>query len=137
MGLLVLEHLPDLVARRRAIVDVYRARLAGIPGIRLPPVPPADVKWNCAYMPVEIMPEFPLSRDALYERLKTFNVFSRRYFYPLLTAFPCYRGLPRRDPLCVADGVARRILTLPIYHELAPDDVHRIGDIIQEVGYGS
>ena len=132
MGLLVLDHLPALIARRREIVARYRERLAAIPGIRLPPPPPSNVAWNHAYMPVEILPEFPLCRDALYEHLKTYNVFSRRYFYPLLTDFPCYRDLPCRDPLTVARGVADRILTFPIYHELALDDVSRICDCIAD-----
>ena len=136
MGLLVLDHLGELVSKRKTIVDCYRQRLGGIPGIKMPPLPPPGVLWNYAYMPVEVLPEYPLARDALYERLKTYNVFARRYFYPLLTDFPCYRELPRGDPLCVAGGVARRILTLPIYHDLALDDVQRICDTIQEVGRG-
>ena len=134
MGLLVLDRMSELIARRRAIAALYRQRLTAVAGIKLAPALPVGVVSNHAYMPVEVLPEFPLSRDALYERLKTCNVFSRRYFYPLLTDFPCYRDLPRRDPLGVAKGVAERILTLPIYHDLALDDVQRICDMIQEVG---
>ena len=132
MGLLVLQRLDALIAKRKAIAEIYRQRLAGIPGIRLPPPLPEAVSYNYAYMPVEILPDYPLSRDALYERLKTFNVFSRRYFYPLVTDFPCYRSLPLNDPLTVARRVARQILTLPIYHELELDQVRVICDIICE-----
>jgi dTDP-4-amino-4,6-dideoxygalactose transaminase len=110
--------------------------LASIAGIKLTPTLPAEVVYNYAYMPVEVLPAFPLSRDALHERLKKFNVFARRYFYPLLTEFPCYRDLARRDPLRVAGGLAQRILTLPIYHDLALADVQRICDIIREAGHG-
>jgi dTDP-4-amino-4,6-dideoxygalactose transaminase len=131
MGLLVLDRLDDLVARRRPLAARYREQLAGVPGLRLPQ-PPAGTAWNYAYQPVEILPDYPLSRDALYERLKTFNVFSRRYFYPLLTDFPCYRDLPRRNPLTVATGVASRILTLPIYHGLADQEVDGICEIVRD-----
>ena len=65
--------------------------------------------------------------------LQEHNIFARRYFYPLLTDFPCYRDVPLRDPLTVARGVGDRILTLPIYRELAADDVGRVCDIIAEL----
>lgn len=133
MGLHVLKRLGQLVAARRRVDETYRARLARIPGIKLQRQARAEVSCTYAYMPVEIMPDFPMSRDGLYERLKTFNVFARRYFYPLLTDFPCYRNLPRTDPLATAKGVAERILTLPIYDTLAVADVQRICDIIEQL----
>jgi dTDP-4-amino-4,6-dideoxygalactose transaminase len=131
MGLLVLDQMETLVASRRAITEVYRERLAAIPGIRIPPALPAGVAYNYAYMPVEILPDYPLSRDELYERLKVYNVFTRRYFYPLLTDLRCYGDQAPADPLTVARGVADRILTLPIYHDLTLEDVHRICDMVQ------
>jgi dTDP-4-amino-4,6-dideoxygalactose transaminase len=137
MGLLVLDHLPDALRRRQAVAAVYRERLGRIPGIRPPPAPPAGLAWNYAYQPIEVLPPFPLDRDALYEGLKRFNVFGRRYFYPLLTDFPCYRDRPRRDPLRVAEGAARRILALPIHHDLAVGDAHRVCDLIEEAAHGN
>ena len=130
MGMQVLKHMPDLVAKRDAIAAVYRKRLSHIPGIKVPPALPKGVTHNYSYMPVEVLPDFAMDRDALYEELKKYNIFSRRYFYPLVTDFPCYRGLNVSDPLTVARGVASRVLTLPIYHDLAIEDVNRICDII-------
>lgn len=134
MGLLVLDHMRDLMIRRAAITELYRQRLASIPGIRLPPPTPPEVAYNHAYMPVEIDSSYPLSRNEVYERLKVYNVFTRRYFYPLVTDFPCYSDMPPRAPLAVARGVAGRILTLPIYHDLALDHVNRICDILEGLG---
>lgn len=134
MGLQVLKYLPQLIARRREIDRLYRQRLRGIPGIKVPKLPPPSVDYNYAYFPVEVCAgEFGMSRDELYAALKEYNVFTRRYFYPLLTEFACYRNLSVVDPLDVARGVAQRILTLPIYDSLALEDVNRICDVIEHL----
>lgn len=134
MGLQVLGHLPGLIERRRAISVRYREGLSGVPGITIPPPPSAEVEYNHAYFPVEIVErEFGMSRDALYARLKEFNVFTRRYFYPLLCDFACYRNVSVQDPLTVARRVASRILTLPMYDSLPLEDVGRICEIIKSL----
>lgn len=134
MGLQVLKHLPTLIEKRRRITELYRAQLAGIPGVILPPPLPANVAYNYAYFPIEIdEAEFGLSRDALYTRLKEFNVFTRRYFYPLLCDFACYRSVALNAPLPVARRVAQRILTLPIYDSLPSEDALHICAIIKHL----
>lgn len=131
MGLQVLQHMPSIIDRRRAIDTRYRAHLQNIPGIRLGAASPPGVEWNFAYFPVEIDPsEFGLSRDQLFEALKKFNVFARRYFYPLISDFACYRHVSVTDPLTIARRVADRILTLPIYHDLSLDEVDHICECI-------
>lgn len=131
MGSMMLDYVDGLIDKRRQIVDVYREQLKDIPGIHLPSPPPDDVKCNNAYMPIEIHARpFGVSRDTLYNHLKDYNVHARRYFYPLVCDFACYRNVALKDPLSVAREVASRILTLPIYPELSHDDVHRICDII-------
>ena len=74
-----------------------------------------------------------MSRDALYEALKEFNIFSRRYFYPLVCDFACYRNVSFADPLIVARRVASRILTLPTYYDLRLDEVRTICDMIDHL----
>lgn len=131
MGSMILGYLDGLIEKRRKITEIYRERLNDISGIKLPPSLPADVKYNHAYMTIEIHEkEFGMSRDKLCEELKKYNIFSRRYFYPLICDFPCYRSVSVKDPLTVARKVASRILTLPIYYDLSFDDVKRICDII-------
>jgi dTDP-4-amino-4,6-dideoxygalactose transaminase len=132
MGLLLLSHMDEMIEKRRAINGRYRERLALIPGIRLVSQPADTVRYNYAYMPVEVdEEEFGLTRDQLYLKLREYNVLARRYFYPLVPDFACYRGMVAAGDLPVARRAASRILTLPIYSDLALDDVDRICEIIE------
>lgn len=134
MGIHVLRYLDKIIEKRSRITKVYRSRLSALPGVRFPPPLPSDVKYNYAYVAVEIdEPEFGMSRDALYEELKKWNVHTRRYFYPLVCDFACYRSVPVQGPLAVARRVADRILTLPIYDSLPLSDVEGICDIIASI----
>jgi dTDP-4-amino-4,6-dideoxygalactose transaminase len=135
MGGMILARIDELIAKRRSIAEIYRERLSEVGGIRFAPALPEDIRYNYAYLPVEIDGrQFGLDRDELYEALKTYNVYPRRYFYPLICDYTCYRSLAVKDPLTVARRVASSILTLPIYPDLAEADVHRICDIIQHIG---
>ncbi len=134
MGIQVLTYMEDLIAKQKEIDAIYRERLQDDPGIHFCPELPENVRHNYGYVPVEIdEKEFGLSRDELYERLKHYNVFTRRYFYPLICDFACYQSLSVNDPLRVARKVSDQILTLPSYYELSLDDVHRICDIIEHI----
>lgn len=131
MGLHVLKYVPEITSKRKLIFNLYRKRLEGISGIRLQPQLPENIQYNFSYFPIEVNEqEYGISRDNLYHRLKEFNVHTRRYFYPLICDFSCYRKVPIIDPLVVARRVADRILTLPIYCDLELDYVDRICDMI-------
>jgi len=130
MGIFLLQRLDELIEKRKMISATYRERLASIPGIAAIPEM-AGVRHNYAYMPVRIdAKEFGCDRDALHVRLKEFNIHTRRYFYPLLCDYPCYRSLQLTSPLSVARKVSGEILTLPMHQDLLPEDVHRICDAI-------
>lgn len=134
MGSLVLKHLEEVIRKRSIITDLYRQRLQEVPGIHLVPPLLQDIKFAHAYMPIEVDEnEFGMSRDALYEKLKEFNVYSRRYFYPLVCDYACYRSVSIKAPLTVARRVADRILTLPIYDGLELSGVETICGIIQHL----
>jgi dTDP-4-amino-4,6-dideoxygalactose transaminase len=134
MGIHVLKYLDEIIQRRSKITELYRARLKKIPGLHLPPVFPPDVVYNHGYVTVEVDDsEYGMSRDALNEKLKSYNVHTRRYFYPLICDYACYHKFPVLDPLTTARRVAERILTLPIYDGLALDDVEKICDILSEL----
>ena len=134
MGIQVLNYIQDIIRKRAKITDVYRACLKEVPGIRLVPPLSPDIKYNFAYMPIEVdEQEFGMSRDALYENLTKYNVYSRRYFYPLVCDYACYRSVSVKDPLTVARRVADRILTLPIYDGLELPDVEKICEIIMSL----
>jgi dTDP-4-amino-4,6-dideoxygalactose transaminase len=134
MGELVLRHVPAIISRRRTLYQRYQNRLSDVPGIRLVPSLPENVGYNYAYITIEVdETDFGMSRDQLYESLKRYNVFTRRYFYPLVCDLACYRRIPLTDPLVVARAVAERILALPIYHDLALADIDKICSIIKSI----
>ena len=134
MGEMVLEHMPRIIKTRRQLYDCYQENLKDIPGIILPPPMPEGITYNYGYMPIEVEEkQFGCSRNELYEELKKYNVFARRYFYPLLNEFACYQSVSTIDPLIVARGVAERILTLPIYPDLSVEDVGRICQIVTSI----
>lgn len=135
MGSMVLKQLDMIIEKRSEISKLYRKRLSNVEGITLPPTPAKDVEYNYCYMPVEVdQQQFGINRDQLHEKLKEYNVFSRRYFYPLVCDFPCYKNLATLDPLTTARQVAQKILTLPIYYDLSFSDIEKICDIIIEIG---
>jgi dTDP-4-amino-4,6-dideoxygalactose transaminase len=132
LGLLQLEHVAKALARRKEIDARYRQGLAGAGGIRCLEKSAAS-SANYAYFPILVEDGYPLSRDALYERLKSQDIHPRRYFYPLISEFPMYRGLAsaQRDNLPVAYAMAKRILCLPIYPALESEQVDRIVDLVR------
>ena len=135
MGSQVLSHIDEIVAKRRELDTVYRERLREVPGIRVAPLPADDVRYNYAYFPVEVdEEEFGMSRDSLYEKLKEYNVFTRRYFYPLVCDYSCYRGISVNGPLKVARSVSSRILALPLYDSLGCAQVETICNFVQAMG---
>ncbi len=132
-GLLQLKHIGDALARRARIDAVYREQLRDVTGIR--PLPPVAAKvGNYAYFPILVGDDYPLSRDALYQKLRDHGIYARRYFYPLISDFPNYRGLPssRVDNLPVARATAERVLCLPIYPALTDASIARIIDLIAD-----
>jgi len=132
-GMLQLRSVDAAIARRREIDATYRELLAGVEGIRC--LESDGYTANHSYFPIMVGAQYPLSRDALYDRLKQHGVHGRRYFYPLISDFPMYRGLPsaRRDNLPVAAEAAQQVLCLPIYPDLAPEDVKRIAALVRDV----
>jgi len=134
LGLLQLKKLDDYLEKRRIITNTYRELLQDIKGISILPVPP-DTKSNYAYFPIFVNEkEYGMSRDELYEKLKTHNIYGRRYFYPLITHFSPYRSLDSAKPenLPVAEQVSNEVICLPIYSELDLNDVEKISNIIRK-----
>ena len=134
MGEIMLSYIHEIIQKRKNVAERYREILSEVPGVILLPSLPDYIDYNYAYMPVEIdESEFGISRDEVYEKLKTYNVFARRYFYPLVCDFDCYSAVSVNDPLLVARKVAQRILTLPIFPDLDLSDVDKICEIIREI----
>ena len=130
-GLVQLDHFGDVLRRRGQVDALYRRLLGNIEGIDLVETP-EGVEPNYSYFPIMVRESHPLSRDALYEALKAVGIFSRRYFYPLLSSLPMYAGLPSAAPerLPNAQQAANQVLCLPIYPDLLESDQYRIAETI-------
>lgn len=130
-GLLQLQHM-GIVMQRRAEVDaVYRKGLKNVKGIRCLPQTASRTR-NHSYFPIMVEADYPLSRDALYQKLKDHAINGRRYFFPLISEFSMYRGLPSAAPsnLPVATEAAQRVVCLPIYPDLKDADQRRVIELI-------
>jgi dTDP-4-amino-4,6-dideoxygalactose transaminase len=130
-GLLQLKHMAEVMQQRQEIDRLYRSGLQQLSGIRCVPQISSG-KSNYSYFPILVDSESTAGRDELFNFLKKFNVNSRRYFYPLISDFPMYRGLPsaRVDNLKVAREISDSVLCLPIYPGLQKEHVEKIIDLI-------
>ena len=133
MGLLQLKYIDENIEKRRLITQAYREQLKNVAGLRFLDDMPG-VTHCYSYFPVFIDEAvYGMSRDALYEKLKANNIHGRRYFYPLISDFPAYRGLPSagKDNLPVATKLAEQVICLPIYPGLGKDAIETICRLIQ------
>jgi len=132
VGLLVLKLADMEIRKRKALTLFYRDMLSVLPGLRLN-CDMEGVTHNYSYFVIRVDgKEFGLSRDELCEKLKEYNIFTRKYFYPLCSQFKCYSSLPSSNPenLPAACKVAEEVLALPLYGGLKEDDVEKICRII-------
>jgi len=130
MGICNLRHVDGEIEKRKAVVARYRQRLSGIPGICLCDDQPG-VKPNYAYFPV-VFDGYRYNRDEVFEMLAQNDIIARKYFYPLTNAIECYANLSTAgaEKTPVANHIANRVLTLPLYADLSLEEVDRICDII-------
>jgi len=130
MGICNMRHLSEEIGKRRKVVEKYRERLAGIEGIKLSVIQ-EDVVSNYAYFPV-VFDGYKYTRNEVFEKLDENNIVARKYFYPLTNSFECYRNYPTAgsEKTPVAQHIALRVLTLPLFADLHLEDVDKICDII-------
>ena len=131
-GLLNLKQVDDAIEARHQVAIRYREALKNVDGIEywndLP-----GVKHNYSYFPIFVHQKtYGMTRDELYFKLKEQGIFARRYFYPLISDFSTYRGLPSatKENLPVANEMAREVICLPMHHALSEDEVDRIIKLI-------
>ncbi len=130
MGVCNLRHLDAEIAKRAKVSAHYHQRLDGVAGIRLNATQ-EGVTPNYAYFPV-VFDGYKYTRDEIFEKLKAQNIIARKYFYPLVNSFDCYKEYDfyGTEKTPVAKYISDRVLTLPMYADLSLEDVDRICDII-------
>lgn len=131
LGLLQLKGVDAALRKRKAIDAQYRDGLGGVQGIHCLSAAPEETA-NYGYFPILVRPEYPLNRDALYRKLRDNGVYARRYFYPLISDFPMYQGLPSaaQSNLPVARKAASEVICLPIYAALLPEQVDAVIELL-------
>ncbi|MDE6448363.1 MAG: DegT/DnrJ/EryC1/StrS family aminotransferase [Muribaculaceae bacterium] len=127
-GILNLRQVDSAIAARQRVAGIYREHLRDVEGVSFFDDMPG-VRHNYSYFPIFIDADaFGKSRDELYFDMKKANVLGRRYFYPLISDFSTYRGLPSasRENLPEAYKTADRVLCLPMHHALSDSDLERV-----------
>jgi len=130
MGLCNLRHVDQEIEKRKRLALRYRERLSGVQGIRLCPENP-KVESNYAYMPV-VFDGYKKNRDQIFQDLAKYNIHARKYFYPCVNHYDCYKGRFYEKDTPVAAQISRQVLTLPLYADLELDVVDLICDLVLE-----
>lgn len=135
IGLLNLELFEKEKQKRRIIKEVYRENLKSLSGIEIVEMP-GNVTDSMGYFVIRIHKDiFGLSRNEVYDKLKEYNVFTRKYFYPLCSEYECYKNLPssKEENLPVANKVKNEVLCLPFYGAMGKETVQRICELIKSI----
>ena len=141
-GLLNLKQVDAAIEARKQVARQYVEALKDVEGIRIPPYMLASfgysplsagegsgIRLNYSYFPIFVdAGKYGMTRDELYFKMKEQGILGRRYFYPLISDFSTYRGLPSasRENLPVATKVADEVICLPMHHALSEEDVQRV-----------
>ena len=133
-GILNLRQVDKAIKARRAVALRYRDALRDIDGITFFDDMPG-VRHNYSYFPIFVdADKYGETRDHLYFRMKEAGVLGRRYFYPLISEFSTYRGLPSasRVNLPNAYRLSETVLCLPMHHTLTDEDTTRVIDLLSK-----
>lgn len=134
MGIVNLRYIDEQIQKRKDITNRYRTHLNSIEGISFIH-DLEDVKHNYSYFPIVIDEEkFGKTRDELFGELQNYNIFTRKYFYPLITDFDCYKEEYKNIELKNAKYISDRVLTLPMYGDLELEIVDYICEAIGKIG---
>lgn len=128
MGICNMRYVNREIKKRGIVVERYVKWLKDVNGIKLCK-PQLGVKSNNAYLPV-VFDGYKLTRDDVYEKLIDKNIYPRKYFYPLTNSYECYKDRFDDTKTPIAKYIADRVLTLPLYGDLALEDVDMICQII-------
>ena len=133
-GLLNLKQVDKAIDARQHVANRYRNALREVEGIAFMDDIP-NVRNNYSYFPIFIdKVKYGMTRDELYFKMKSQNILGRRYFYPLISEFSTYKGLPsaRKENLPVANIIADSVICLPMYHALTEEDIDRVINCIKK-----
>ena len=129
MGLCNLLHIDGEIAKRRIVSQRYDKHLQAIKGLRLLP-DLSGLTRNYAYYPVVFLDEFGKTRDEVADNLRRNGINARAYFSPLTSAMSCYDGMFARGATPIAEDTAKRVLCLPLFADMRPDEIDTVCDVL-------
>lgn len=133
MGLCNLKHIDKEILKRKKVVERYRSNFKDIEGISFSPIK-ESVESNYSYFPIVVDKKvFGVTRNEIYDELKNHNIYARKYFYPLTNTFDCFHGQYNVNDTPIALYISKRVLTLPLFADLALEDVDRVCKIIMDL----
>ena len=133
-GLLQLKYVDDAIIQRQKVAQTYRKELKDIPGISFMMDMPG-IRHNYSYFPIFVdEKKYGMTRDQLYYKLQESEIYGRRYFYPLISEFATYRGLPSasKNNLPIANKIADSVICLPIHNTLEDENTLQISKLIKK-----
>lgn len=129
MGICNLRHLDEEISKRKKVATRYMDNLSTAPGVRLC-ISSSSIEANYAYMPIVFESAHAAVRNEVHRALCDEGIAARKYFYPLASDYFCYRGRFDSSKTPVAQYISDRVLTLPMYADLAMADIDRICSIV-------
>ncbi len=130
MGICNLRHIDREIEKRSKVYKRYVKRLSNISGITISKEQKGVVP-NYAYFPIVFdKKKFGKTRDEVMDELRKENIYTRKYFYPLINDYDCYKDKYSSKDTPIAKYISDNVLTIPMYADLSLDDVDRICDII-------
>ncbi len=130
MGLCNIKYVDSNIEKRKILVNRYKLNLSNVRGIKIVSEQ-KGVTSNYAYFPV-VFENYKETRDEVFEKLKSYNIFTRKYFYPISSECQCYKHKYNSSDTPIAKYISERVLTLPLYTELTIEDVDKICEIIKK-----
>ena len=132
MGICNLRHVDEEIQKRKIVVERYKENLKNRNGIKLCNEQ-ENLVANYAYFPVVFDEKvFGKSRDEVMGKLGKYNIYPRKYFYPLVTDLECYNKKYNSSKTPCAKYISERVLTLPLFADLHVEKVDEICKIILE-----
>lgn len=131
MGLCNLKHIEQAIVQRKILCDEYERQLKDVSGIQTFQSKSGG-KRNYGYFPILVNEGYPLKRDELYEKLKAQGIYTRKYFCPLTSDQACFKNKYKNVELNTARKLSEKILVLPVYEGLEPENLMRIVSIVKE-----
>jgi len=131
-GLLNLKQVDAAIEARCQVALKYREALRPVEGISFWDDIPG-VRNNYSYFPIFINAEdYGMTRDELYQKMREQGILSRRYFYPLISNFPTYNGLPSavKENLPIGNRLANEVLCLPMHHALSDEEIQKVINLV-------